>query len=300
MSERWVDLDPAERELLEELGVNVEEARVTTAGCPPPELVKALSADFLPEELRVRVAEHVGACVLCKRLARDLEEVGGADLSPDLETRIRAKLPPHAPRAAGAAFASKLSWPWIWRPVTAAAALAVIALVLLRQGGQTPRQTPIRQQSAPPTQTVAPAENLIPIEKPAVKLTAASLVLRGADGKDEKFLKDLAPALDAYRKDQYVAAEKQFARLSSVYPGSVEVRFYLGVSRLFTQDNDGAVTALRAADEMGDDTFGDDAAWYLMLAQQRAGNKERAEAQRKLICAGHGPYSEKACRASIQ
>jgi hypothetical protein len=296
--ERWIDLDTEERELLEHLGMKPPGESGPFTTCPPPELLSAYKEDVLPEELQRGVEAHVAQCMLCQSLQRDLPVVSqsGPGLTPGAEARIRARLPRRVEPKPGRGAARSSTW--LWRPALGFAAVAVIVIVVFFRQSKPAEPAPNVETSA--AQTQGPATNLIAIEKPAVKLTASALVFRGDGRNGNRFTHDLAPALNSYRADNYVDAAKRLADLTSKYPGSVEVSFYLGVSRLYTNDYAGAVAALEAAREIADPSFSYDVAWYLMLAHQRAGNLDAAETERKQICEGHGPYSSKACAARVR
>ena len=72
-------------------------------------------------------------------------------------------------------------------------------------------------------------------------------------------------------------AATAFAALEGAYPRSVEVAFYLGVSRLFLSDYAGAITALQAARRVDDGSFGANIGWYLAVAEERVGRQGRRE-----------------------
>jgi TolA-binding protein len=298
MSGWWDDIDAEERGLLEVLGVRIADLPAAGSACPPPELMLVISEVELPEPLRTRLERHVEECPLCQVLKRDLSELGPEALSPSAVHRIRGKLPRTPRRAAG----TQASWISVslWRPLVATVALAAFAIIVYKQAVRVTPQTQIVHREVAPTQPAKPEENFITLEKPGVKLTASALLLRSEEGDSQKFLKDLAPALDAYRKDDYASAAERFVALTKKHPRSVEVYFYLGVSRLYTKDYSGAVTALETARKLADDTFSDDIAWYLMLAHQRTGEKEKAEAERKKICSGSGLFAQRACEIAIK
>ena len=75
----------------------------------------------------------------------------------------------------------------------------------------------------------------------------SALTWRG-DASANPFLRDLAPAFDAYRAGDYARAGAAFDRLSAAYPDAVEVLFYQGVSRMLA-----GKLGLAALDREGDD-----------------------------------------------
>ena len=164
-----------------------------------------------------------------------------------------------------------------------------------------PRATPgPRRRAAATGRTPAPAPSApvrIAFVKPEVKLSASALTWRG-DPSANPFLRDLAPAFDAYRASDYARAVAAFDRLATVYPDSIDVRFYQGVSRMLAGDEAGAIAPLEAAARIGD-TFADDVSWFLAVALQRSG---RPEARGRLVelCRGRSLHAAAACAAVTQ
>jgi hypothetical protein len=127
-----------------------------------------------------------------------------------------------------------------------------------------------------------------------VKLSPAALTWRSGD--DNPFLRDLAPAFEAYRAGDYPRAVAAFDRLAVTYPAAIEVLFYQGVSRMLAGDEAGAVAPLSAAAALGNPTFADDVSWFLAVAQQRSG---AAGARERFVqlCGSRGAYAQAACAA---
>jgi len=84
--------------------------------------------------------------------------------------------------------------------------------------------------------------------------------------------------------------------LAGTHPESVEVWFYLGVSRLFLADNE-AVGALEHARQLNDETFSADIAWYLAIAYERAGKIADARDVLHRLCQAGGSAAPRACAA---
>src|SRR5690606_4600367 len=112
------------------------------------------------------------------------------------------------------------------------------------------------------------------------------------------FVDEAAPAFDAYRAGDYHTAAEVFARVAPQYPASVEVPFYLGVSRLMTDDAPAAAQALQAARALDDPSFRDDVAWYLAIAAERSGDVASARASLAVLCTGSSPHAAPACDAA--
>jgi hypothetical protein len=116
-------------------------------------------------------------------------------------------------------------------------------------------------------------------------------------GSDNQLLADLKGPLDAFRNGDYARADRAFSALESRYPSAVEVFFYGGVSRLFVNDPARAITALTKAADLADTTFAPRAAWYLAIAEERAGQRPRARARLDELCRGTSNRAAPACAA---
>jgi len=127
-------------------------------------------------------------------------------------------------------------------------------------------------------------------------LTAMTLTWRGP-GLGSQLMPDMKPAVDAFRKDDYAAADREFGALEPRYPTAVEVFFYGGVSRLFVNDPERAIVALKRAEEIGDATFAPHVAWYRAVAEERAGRLSEARAELEKVCRGGSERASGACQA---
>jgi hypothetical protein len=131
----------------------------------------------------------------------------------------------------------------------------------------------------------------------------SALTWRGskpASDNGNQLLTDLKPGLDAYRRGDYATADRELTALATRYPGTIEILFYQGVSRLFLNDLAGAITAFDAADAVGDPTFAADVTWYRAVAEQRAGNAANARTRLEAICSARGTDAARACTALEQ
>ena len=77
----------------------------------------------------------------------------------------------------------------------------------------------------------------------------------------------------------------------------MEVFFYGGVSRLFVNDPQRAIAALTRAADLADTTFAPRTAWYLAIAEERAGHLSRARARLDELCRGTSDRAAQACAA---
>jgi hypothetical protein len=178
----------------------------------------------------------------------------------------------------------------------------LLAVLVVRRSRPGEPAANVPPQSPPQVATVpspAPAPFHIRLEKPEVRFTAAALVLRGQGG-GPRFVDVIAPAIAAYRAGDYATAARDLAPLATRYPKSVEVPFYLGVSRLFLDDAVGARSSLEAAQRVSEEGFADDVEWYLAIANDRAGRRSEARAGLDRLCRSTSPRARPACDAAEQ
>ena len=294
------DWDREERQSLDGLEDQIDAMRRRHLGSPPLELLRAARADALPEDLQTSVSEHLAASAMSRTLADGLGDDAPA-LSDDEQERLFARIMKDARKEAAPASV----WGWLRPALVGTGIVAVASLVWIVSKG-----TEVGERLAPPeTQVVvalppAVPPFVLPFDKPAVRLGMGALTWRGSspstsdDGN--QLLADLKPGLDAYRANDYATANRQLTALVSRYPGTIEILFYQGVSRLFLNDNAGAIAAFDAADAVGDRTFASDVAWYRAVAEQRSGNDAQARAQLNAICNTHGSDAGRACTALEQ
>jgi len=289
------DLEPFEAEWLAEAQNQVEALRKQRGTCPSFRQIRAARAEALPDELQAAVASHIAGCKTCASLQADLEDVGEpAEITREETRRILSRV-----RRDASAEKKSALWRFLsWRTAFATAALALCAMLIVQQVRQAGRQTS-------PTDTVsrqAPAMQVpeaLKLDKPDVKLTLAVMTWRAPDSNGQQFLADMGPALNFYRADRFADAARQLEELSAKYPASVEIFFYLGVSRLFLRDHEAAIKALEKADELARDSFSADVSWYLALAYFKSGRIDDAQTRLTSLAAGTSPHATRA-RAAIE
>jgi hypothetical protein len=184
----------------------------------------------------------------------------------------------------------------------ALAATAFVALVvpLLRTNdiagpvsSSPPAVAPVASAAPPPAPAI-PVQ--IPYAKPPIKLSSSALTWRG-NASAKPFVEVLAPAFAAYREGQYSQAVAEFDRLAAVYPDSIDVLFYQGVSRMLAGNDAAALAPLEAAARIRSTTFGDDVAWFLAVARQHSGDPA-ARAAFAAMCEGRSTHAPAACAAA--
>jgi hypothetical protein len=288
MSQPRDDWDDEERDALAGFEGELDEIRRRHAGDPSLAMLRAADADALPPDAQARVMDHLKDSAWSRALVDGLREAGAGDrLDAASEQRLFDRITREArivpPRRR-------------WRPAMIysglAAAATLLVAVMLRD------RAPVAPASAGPPAPASPpaaAPVRIAFAKPDVRLSASALTWRG-DPTANPFLRDLAPAFDAYRASDYARAVAAFDRLAAVYPDAIEVRFYQGVSRLLAGDAAGAIAPLEAAARVGNTAFADDVAWSLAVARQHAGAPGARERLAGL-CRGRSPHAAEACAA---
>lgn len=224
-------------------------------------------------------------------LGRQLEAVRARHaLSAADEARLLARIQREAQASVGPARASVR-----WGVLLAAAAVLLIAGTtwMVRRG-------PVPGAVKPPEPAVAratPSPALyLALEKPAIKISPATLAWRGPAGKNP-LLADLKPAFDAFRAGDYARADREFSVIAGKYPRSIEIALYQGVARLFLGNVQGATESLASAEKLADSSFAGDVGWYRAIAEERAGNLPGARAQLTRLCAEPGAHAKSACDA---
>lgn len=292
----WTDAEPDERAFAEWLrpgpGGGLAANPSGTPECPPPDLLRASKAGVLPGALEADVAGHVERCLACQALVEALDDPSVGDITTDerarILSRIRSGVQPATPRRRGA---------WMWRPLplltAAAAAVVIVGMALLWQVSGPVVEGPQRTR---PRGTGVPA--VFRLEKAEIRQPATDVLRwRGVEGEVRGELDDLTRALDPYRRDDYAEAASRLADVTRQYPDSAAGHFYLGVSLLFLDRPADAVAALQSAERLvpPEPGLASDVAWYLALAYQRAGQRERAAATLTRLCEGTSDRSARAC-----
>lgn len=296
MSTRPNDWDRDERDALEGLGDQLDAIRRRHQDDPPLELLRAASGDALPGELQAAVSQHLADSSWSRALLEGAEPVDGV-FDPSEEARVLG----HIKKRAAAERQATTPRKWLL-PALVASTLSVAAVVAwLARGDQGGPAPPIGTPEA--TVAVAsppsPPSFQVPFEKADVKLSVAALTWRGSS-TDNQLLADLKPALDAYRADNFAAADREFTTLASRYPRTTEVFFYQGVTRLLLDDPAGAITALMTAESLTDETFASDILWYRAVAEQRAGHEAETRTRLTSLCNGTSDRAARACETLKQ
>jgi TolA-binding protein len=280
---------------------------------PASAVLRAAAADALPPELQAPVAAGLAASRWQQTIVRGAIEAGeqaGVDeeTAARMLARVRREGDAGGDAARGVPADERPARRAIgWGLVGVAAAIALLVVRIALRSPVTPAP-PVSSSSSPNASNASNASGasgaapaapvfVLALEPAPVKLTANALVMRSAT-RQASLVDDAAPAFDAYRGGDYATAADAFARLAPRYPAAVELRFYLGVSRLLAGDAAAAAAALRTARAIGDPAFADDIAWYLAVAGERAGDRAAARAELDALCRGTSAHAARACAAS--
>ena len=251
-------------------------------GCPPPDHLMALAGDAVPDDLRREVSAHLARCAACQALAADLARLDESAPPASLDARVIA--------ASGVRGR--------WAVLVAAVVLAAIGLSAWWRvhGPQDMAVDRVETSTggAPAAPAApAPAPRWV-VEPPALVLPAASvLVMRGSDPAAAA----LATALEPYRKGDYAAAATSLAAFAATHPDSADGWFYLGASRLLTDADAEARTALEKAASLGAGASHPELEWLRATADARTGATESAKTRLAALCDASGPLREHACEA---
>jgi tetratricopeptide (TPR) repeat protein len=294
---READFDSEEKEFQQQIATRLSVLRSTVGACPHPDQIQAASVgvDFEGVE---RVRQHLQICPVCRQLSRDLSIYEFPDISAEEDRRIRARLP----LSEGISSRDVSWWAWLWRPLPMAAAAAIIAVVAVT--GLLKLRTPAVnvEQTAKSLETVPAspaARTAFVLQKAAIKVPAAAvLTFRSGADSGKVFVDDLAAALTPYRSDDYSNAAPLLEALAQKYPKSIESFFYLGVSRLFLNENGKAVDSLSSAQSLPGDDLRDDVSWYLALALDRVGRTAEAGHELDKLCMSSSEFRQRACAAA--
>ena len=265
--------------------------------CPPLSLLRAWKEEVLPDDLARDVASHADACALCRTLLADLEYLSQPGITSAERDRIRRKLPLVAPpvRTVG----------WRWYAVASAAAALIIAGVLLVVRETRHRDvvhvtppgvtSPAPEQTATVQQPTSRTDLQVAKLEPPIDLSPA-LVLRGESSASVPTAQQLAPAFDAYTRNDYPLATQRFSQLAKQFPRSGTPFLYLGVTQLLTNDNVNALFNLTRAEQFVSPDQKDTASWYRAIAALRT-SAPNARQLLHTVCSRNGsPYAQQACQ----
>jgi hypothetical protein len=301
--------DPEEIDALQGIGEAIESLRKRHENDPPSALLRAAHHEALPSELQDDARHYLSTHPWSRALAEGFDAAAPPLPEAD-QNRLLARIQEHI-RTDAATSRSESRSAWWVRPVLTMSAFAAVVLAVgiwrsavtapppaavtppaQARGASSPAPSVSTGRSAPSAPQVQ--EGKLPLEKPQVMLTPAALTWRGP-GLGSQLLPDLKPAVDAYRRNDYARADREFGALETRYPNAVEVFFFGGVSRLFLGDPERAIVAFTKAEAIGDAMFAPHVAWYRAVAEERAGHAAEARAQLGTLCRSGGERASRAC-----
>jgi hypothetical protein len=305
--------DGEERDAIDELRNELETLQARHRDDPEIALLRAARHAALPPDVQQAADDRLLNDAWSRALVDGLDAVEPSldqHAEDQLLARIRRDGQPTQSVQQTDHESGQRRWAWLRPALASAALIAVAAAAWIAFRGPTPApgERPI-PGGRPPAATssaaiTTPPAWQVPLDKPDVTLSLAALTWRGSDsragsggGSGNQLLADLKGPLDSFRNNDYARADSAFAALESRYPNAVEVFFYGGVSRLFVNDPQRAVVALIRAADLADTTFAPRTAWYLAIAEERAGHLPRARARLGELCRGTSDRAAPACAA---
>jgi hypothetical protein len=283
--------DRDEREALEPVADEIAALRERHANDPPLDLLRAAHADALPPDLQARVSDHLTESAWSRALvdgANDVEHSLDAPASDRLFARITQSTTPQRPLFSAVRFASRV--------LAAAAALIIITALWVSWRGTASVAPPSKPAASQTTVARAEPPFELPLRKPDVRLSVSALTWRGPSGA-ASLVDDLAPALDAFRASDYARAAQLLQPIERQYPKAFEPPFYRGISLLFLNDPSAAIDELQTAARLADSSFSSDVAWYLAVAELRAGRLVAARVYLDPLCRTANAHTADACDA---
>jgi hypothetical protein len=271
--------------------------------CPPISLLRAWQQQVLPVNLASDVASHVESCALCPTLLHDLEQITQSAITFTERARIRRKLPVLVPptRVAG----------WRWYAIASAVVALVVAgaTLAVRQTEHPaearitppfffaqPAQARVSETSAK-TPAATPPRDASQIAKldPPANIAPSPAPRGGPSGAPEPSPQQLAPAFDAYIRNDYSLATQRFSQLAKQFPRSGTPFLYLGVTQLLINDNTDALFNLTRAEQFVSPEQKDTASWYRAIAAVRTGAANANQLLHSVCERKESPYAQQAC-----
>ena len=287
--------DRQEQEALRDLEQEFEVLRERHRADPPIELLRAARAGVLPDQVQNDLSRHLAESAWSRAL------VDGAAEEAVLDSQDEARMLARVLKGATELPRRESLWSWLARPAFAIAAACLILAAGLF-AWRTFSRTEESRQPPPAAATAAPSPTptfQLKLEAPAIKLSTAVLTWRGA-AQGNRLLTDLEAGLGAFKSADYERANAELSRLAETYPNAFDVRYYQGISRLFVNDINGAIESLTAAERVGDSSFAPDVAWYLAVADERAGKTDEVRRRLTRLCQSGAAHAADACAALQQ
>lgn len=183
---------------------------------------------------------------------------------------------------------------WAWAAgvafVAVAAAFVLRGIVPPDPGpGPSPAATPsgvAPTAVSPGTPDRPPLEVLARVEPPPY----APLVVRGGEEEEDAFSR----AMERYVRGDYAGAAADLRAAVREEPGSVEARFYLGVTELLAGRPEVAIRELGRVAAGSDPAFAEAARYYIAKGQLARGDVAAARRELQIVARGDGDHRQKA------
>lgn len=291
----WMSSEQVELEFSSELSGALSELRAKTGSCPKPGLLQAARAGVLAPEQAEAITRHLESCRFCKSLLSDMEELDDFELDKATRERIWDRVQQGVQARSSSARRASFTWSWWLRPIPVTAMAAVTVVLAIGIVFLSKRQpSTVAQNHQTPAAPAAPS--VFALEKAPVMLPASAVIVwRGQEDASAKPARELKQALVPYEAGDYLEAANRLEVLRHKNPRMAEAAFYLGVSRLFLNQNEKAAVILKDAVNLAGPSLYDQATWYLALAYYRTGKPDLAGGLLEPVCKAGRKDSSRAC-----
>lgn len=261
--------------------------------CPDPRVIQAFVVGGIPDSKCRAVESHLQHCPICRILAEGFREVEPELVDEGAKERVWSQIqqglwnegaqPSRIQRLPAVAWVSAM-----------AAVLLLTVGIGIRIGAFEPRIKPVDVGKVQPA-VVQVSIPTIPLEKPEILLPVEVLMNWRGGVVTGDYYGSLVEALKPFQKDDYAAAATSLEKVAAAYPDRHEVLFYLGVSRLFLEQNQEAATWLARVMDSDDPEFSRLAGWYGAIVDVRLGEPSHAVSKLEVLCQIPGRSQENAC-----
>ena len=180
-------------------------------------------------------------------------------------------------------------WPWFSALAAAAVLLAVGTGVWLRA----PRpQAPNRPAAAADAVTPAPLAG--PSLSQSAQIQAPAYRSRTLRGSEDQARSRFRAAMQAYQRAEYRAAIPGLEAAAQLDPEAPDIRFFLGICYLLTEQVDSAVDQFSKTVALGETPYLEAARFYLAKAYLKQGDVEKARLELQRVVGLEGDREEEA------
>jgi len=239
----------------------------------------AYAASRLAEPEVEAFEQHLFACPACvDEVERAIEIRGGLTESAD------SRAAPETRR-----LVPRLWWPWFSALAAAAVLLAVGTSVWLRAPQP---QAPIR--SGPATGLVQPASPPGPSLSEIARVRPPVYLSKTLRGVEDEARTQFREAMQDYQRGEYRAAIPRLAAAVRLDPEAPDIRFFLGICYLLTDQDDSAIDHLAKTVALGETPYLEEAHFYLAKAYLSKAEPDKARAELERIIRLEGDREQEA------